>query len=241
MLPAPSDLTRWRRLLYATLGGPNPFVSWLEPVWHGEPEVARVVLYQVYPARATPPLFWGERQRVVAVKGCPVPDARFRIEPNVDILTWRQWQLFERFGCIAQPYWIVQGHRGGHKRQFTQIEARTLRAMNLPDEPPTAGDLPFAPVDQRVIRALIPLNAMRVYAKAKALYERTPDDFDAEERDAVVRGSQQLNAWLSEQVAQAFDDVLTYRRRPHDLFERVGGAVPDLERLESEILSATSS
>lgn len=224
MLPAPSDLDRWRRDLYAVCGAPNEFVSHLEPVWHGEPEVCRIVLYQVIPARGCSPLFWGADQRETLRDGYPAPDPRFRLALNPEALTWRQWQLYERFGTIAQPFWIVQGPHGGHKRQFNPVERRLLTGMGLPADPPLAGDLPYAPLDSRVLDAIRPLDVMQMWAKASALYERTPADFDREERDALQRGSRQLNQWLSTQMAHAFDDVLTYRKTVADVFDRVGDA-----------------
>ena len=237
MLPAPSDLPRWRRELYAACGAPNDRVSFLEPVWHGEPEVCRVVLYQVFPAWATSPLFWDEEQeqRQVTILGRPAPDPRFRVSLNPEALTWRQWKLYERFGSIAQPFWIVQGSTGGHKRQFNQVESRLLGALGLPTEAPLAGALPFAPVDSRVIRQLVPLDAMRMWSKARELYERTPDDFDAEERDALRKGSAQLSSWLGEQVGHAIDDVVTYRKRLHDVFDHRAGEDTDLDAVERAV------
>jgi hypothetical protein len=220
MLPAPSDLDRWRRDLYAACGRPNPHVSFLEPVWHGEPEVCRVVLYQVAPPWATSPLFWTEAQeaRVTRLRGYLAPDPRYKVDVNPDALTWRQWQLYERFGGIGQPYWIVEGTRGGHLRRFSDLEQRLLRATGLPDTPPVIGSQPYAPVDQRVIRAVAQRDTMRLWAKAKALYERSPDDFDRDDRDALARGEQALTRWLTDQVAEAFDDVLTYRKTVRDVF-----------------------
>lgn len=218
MLEAPSDLDRWRRRLYRTTGAPNDYLSWLEPVWHGDPEVARVVLYQVIPARATPPLFFADDQRVILDGTFRKPDPRFRVSILPEMLTHYQWDLYQRFGCFAQPFWIVQGAKGGHKRQFNDIETRLLAGMGLPTTPPLAGDLPYAPVDNRTIDALVPLDEMRMWAKAKDLYERTPDDFDRDEAEALERGSKRLEQWLADQVAHAFDDVLTYRKTAADVF-----------------------
>lgn len=236
MLPAPSDLPRWRDQLYAVCGRPNGWLSWLEPVWHGD--IGRMVLYQVIPPWATSPLFWAEEQerRVVTIQNRRAPDPRYRVALNPEALTWRQWQLYERFGAMAQPYWIVQGHRGGHKRQFSAVEQRLLAALGKPIDPPAGGDLSYAPLDQRVLDQLAQLDAMRLYGKAKALYERTPDDFDAEERDAIQRGSARLTAWLSEQVAEAFDDVLTYRKTAADVFHAVGDG-PDRSEAMAEAVA----
>ncbi len=233
MLPAPSDLDRWRQQLYVVSGSPNEHLSWLEPVWHGEPEVCRVVLYQVIPSWATSPLFWAEGQhdRVTRINGRLAPDPRYRVALEPQLLTWRQWELYERFGCMAQPYWIVQGTRGGHKRQFNATEERLLSATGQPTTPAAAGDLPFAPVDERVFRALARMDEMAMWTKAKALYDRDPADFAADERDALRRGQQKLTAWLTDQVAEVFDETLTYRKTARDVFEAVGSdaPLPDLD------------
>lgn len=242
MLPAPSDLDRWRRDLYDACGRPNPHVSFLEPVWHGEPEVCRIVLYQVVPAWATSPLFWDEaqEQRVTRIQDHLAPDPRYRLSLNPLALTWRQWQLYERFGCFAQPYWIVEGAHGGHLRQFSDTETRLLRALGLPDTPPEIGSQPYAPLDQRVFAAVSQRDEMRMWGKAKQLYERTPEDFTAEERDALKRGEAKLTQWLSDQVAEAMDDVVTYRKTVRDVFGSVGSDDP-LPDLDAELAASLIS
>lgn len=243
MFPAPSDLPRWREALYAVCGRPSSAISWLEPVWHGEPETCRVVLYQVIPPWGASPLFWAPEQyrRTVTLMDRMAPDPRYRVSLNPEALSWRQWQLYERFGCVARPFWFVQGSTGGHKRQFNQVEQRLLRGLGLPDTPPGLGDLPFAPLDRRVLDQLAKLDEMRMWSKARELFERRPEDFDADEQAALQRGSVKLTEWLGEQVAHAIDDVTTYRRKVADWFPAgVTDDGPDLDQIEADIAAEYS-
>lgn len=57
-------------------------------------------------------------------------------------------------GCLAAPFWVIQGTDGGHKWRYSAEEAAWARWAGLPDEPPAAGELAYADCDQRVVRKL---------------------------------------------------------------------------------------
>lgn len=238
MLPAPSDLPRWRALIQGAFGGPNPVLSWLEPVWHGE--VGRVILYQMFPAAVTPYILWDEeahRRAVHAPDGKRIqPDPRVRVSIVPELLSPAQLRLYEAFGCIGQPFWVVEGVKGGHKRQFTPIERRLLKATGHSGEPPVIGSQPYAPVDQRVIDALRPLDQVRQWALMTAFFERSPDQMDAETKATMEGASREVTKWLADQVAWAFDSEITYKRKL-DL-RSTDAPMPDLDRMDAEIHQA---
>jgi hypothetical protein len=212
MLPAPSDLARWRAEMHDVFGGPNQTISWLEPVWHGD--VGRVVLYQMVPPRFTSPALWGADQRIVSESGREMPDPRFRVMLDPRLLSPEQIDLYLRYGVYGQPYWIVEGHTGGHKRRFTALESRLLLSLGHSGDAPVAGSQPYAPIDLRVYRQLVKLDQAQTWAFARALNERDPAFFDREERDALEAAQRNVESWLMEQVGEAFDDYTTYRSKP---------------------------
>ena len=65
-----------------------------------------------------------------------------------------QWEMYRETDCVAIPCWVIQGDHGGHAFQFSENYAALCRFRKMPDAPPAPGELPYAPFDQRVIRAL---------------------------------------------------------------------------------------
>ena len=111
-----------------------------------------------------------------------------------------QWELYRETGCYAQPFWIIQGDRGGHKRRFTPLETRLLKANGRPGDPPFPGDLPYAELDNRVIDQLVRYDRLRrtnrdlALAKQRAAYRQEDKE----------RAQREFNAgmleWLDQQV-----------------------------------------
>lgn len=211
---APADLPRWQAEV-AALYPPSERLSWLHLDWH--PEVARLVIYQCLPPLAVPSALWREDQSVLRWRNHWIPDPRSRLCLDRRHLDHVQWRLYEQFGTYAQPYWILQGTGGGHRRRFSATEARLLRVMGHAGDAPLPGDLPYAPFDGRVLEKLGALDRMQMWRKAIDLYEREPEAFDAEEQEALDTGRDELNRWLAEQVDHAVDDVTTYKRSLTDM------------------------
>lgn len=74
-----------------------------------------------------------------------------------------QWEMWQRYGVYARPYWVLQGERGGHQYAYSPEQARVAVQKGQPDAPPAIGSLPFAPFDERVQRQL------RVHSRLLAL------------------------------------------------------------------------
>jgi hypothetical protein len=66
----------------------------------------------------------------------------------------RQWQLWHEHDALANTVWWVQGEHGGHKPRLSHIEKAMAGMAGLPLDTPVPGELPYAPVDQRVTDAL---------------------------------------------------------------------------------------
>jgi hypothetical protein len=146
------------------LAPPSPQVSHLTLFWcSGTPlaPIQRWLVYQAVPVRyltegrlaaflAYAPCRCATRPLALSGWDRPCPRCGHRPSPE------RQQVLdyYLRTGCLAAPFWVVQGHAGGHKWKYSAEEAAWARWAGLPDEPPTAGDLAYAECDQRVIRKL---------------------------------------------------------------------------------------
>lgn len=109
-------------------------------------------------------------------------------------------------GCLALPYWVIQGHDGGHRRLYSQVDQQAARLLNQPQEPPETGSLCYAPVDNRVIRKI----------RANDLAQRAFFDLrDAAEHDrkaAQLAFNTALSDYVDLGVEKAMDEVPIQRR-----------------------------
>lgn len=65
-----------------------------------------------------------------------------------------QHYMFRTHRVEASRFWVLQGDHGGTPACYTEREERMLKAMNEPTEVPPPGLLPFAPFDERAVRAI---------------------------------------------------------------------------------------
>lgn len=66
------------------------------------------------------------------------------------------WEHYRATGELVIPrrLWVIQGHNGGHPFQISMVEQKLRREQGLPEDVPSAGDLPFAEFDRRVLVGL---------------------------------------------------------------------------------------
>lgn len=62
-----------------------------------------------------------------------------------------QWEMYRSHRVWARELWVLQGDQGGHATQYSPQEQDVLRLLGLPTDPPRLGDLPYAPLDTRVL------------------------------------------------------------------------------------------
>jgi len=159
--------------------------------------VERWVFYNVVPDPAKyPPMLFepftlsGRRNGVVR----PVVDlSRRAMDRN-------QWAIYRETGRYAQPYFVVQGDRGGHKRNYTEIEAKLSKFHGGTGEPPGLGELPYAEPDERTWTKLEQLDLARFWTHAIALDERKPEHFEADEKEALKDFRRKLWEWMDEKA-----------------------------------------
>lgn len=202
--PAPAQLAVWQAECTALFGSPNEHVSWLHLDWYDDEDVNRLVVYQCSPRAKLSPF------HMDFLNGPPPrKDAMGRATKDSPPMLRQQWELSQRYGCWAQPFWIIQGARGGHKRRFSATETNLLKIAGLPITPPDAGDLPYAPWDTRVVHQLAQLDDMRRWEKCEDFASRKWDTLDAEEQAAVKDMRKAHLKWLDTQVERAIDSVRT--------------------------------
>lgn len=107
----------------------------------------------------------------------------------VDRRTWEIHQHYAAQGVLVGPrrFWVIQGDGGGHPYQIEQADETMRLALGLPADVPSAGDVPYAPFDQRV------LDGIREYDLARFAFGGNPATqavrarvarWDATEREA---------------------------------------------------------
>lgn len=186
---------RWAAEL-ARITEPSTRVSSLLIRWHPGTErkatkfrtrrwmaVERWIVYQKVPIRATPMVLFapygqtfGRRVRV-RTRGVDL------LRPLVDRV---QWELYLETGCYCQPYWVLQGPNGGHRRNYDRQEEQLAQLVGLPTAPPDLGALPYVEPSSVTWRKLNELDELRRYKLALAFDQRPAEQLEADEREARI-------------------------------------------------------
>lgn len=220
----PEEVDYWQSRLDA-LYPRNIELSWFKLEWTPGEEwepLHRWFLYQMIPAPRISPLvagfLRGPNPRDYTYLDRVTGEVRRRRQ--APMVSMQQWRLFRRYGCMAIPYWVIQGETGGHKLRFTRREGLIARTRGRPPRPPEAGVLPYAPMDERVIQKLQEQHRMSQYVLLLDYLAQNPGDLDREEQEKEKELEGQLWSWLSTQV----DDIL--REAPHGVLEQMAGLDP---------------
>lgn len=127
-------------------------------------------------------------------------------------VTRQEWELYrEHQKAIPKLYWIIQGEQGGHKRRYDQLEQQWLHHAGLPTDPPSPGDLPYAPYDRRVYDQL----AQR--AALKQMQSKLSQD-----RGEAATQKQELRAAIVKWIESQSRQVLESQRISLDGIPRTG-------------------
>jgi len=191
------------------------FLWQLQP-WAGVPDAVRRELQGPHPrtnARLTyvPRTVNGQSELRPALVGGPC-----RL---IDRRTWELHRAHEAAtGERVWPrrLWVIQGPQGGHPFAITGAEQSHRRAAGLPDDVPSAGDLPYAEFDPRVLTALERYDLWRyaqglgdpVSAAAKATIARLTADERAAHRLLWAKWETLADEWASGAAHAARQDGL---------------------------------
>lgn len=78
----------------------------------------------------------------------------------VKLIDRRAWEIHRQVErttgelVIPRRLWVIQGDNGGHPFQIAMTEQKLRREQGLPEDVPSAADLPYAEFDRRVLVAL---------------------------------------------------------------------------------------
>lgn len=144
--------------------------------------IERWLIYQRVPMYATP-----------LTLHAPPPSTNRRVRshprhPNLvlGLMDRVQRDLYRETGCYHQPYWVLQGTQGGHRRNYDRTEEQLAQLLRLPQEPPALGKERYAEPDVRTWAKLYELDTLRRYKKMLAFDKRSVAELDEEEREARV-------------------------------------------------------
>jgi len=191
-LQPPAD---WQRQLEEIIPR-GEVVSWLWVAWvPGDPAdpVQRWVLYEATPAARVSEYF----REAIQGLGEAADDGEALTAEQLRIL-----DFWHREKALLEPFWVIQGERGGHKYRFTETEKARLRLHSLPDDPPLPGALPYAPFDQRVLRQIRAWHALRhAYANIREMNKHRRDRAEQDFR-------RELLTWLQGQIAGSTEEAI---------------------------------
>jgi hypothetical protein len=153
----------------------------------------------VQPEPAKPPMYDANGQYIPAQHA---QRGHWRTEA---LVSQTQYDLYHATGGhFGRPLWVVQGSNGGHRRKLKPKERMLLKlAGRAQTDVPLMGDLPYAPIDFRVIHALLERDSL-MYWNAKLADDQRQGLADRNEGAAFRRT---LLDWFDKQVAQAVDGV----------------------------------
>ena len=173
---------------------------------------ARWVLYTM-----TPPALIGDPTRLAMLDELPwweLPTDRQW--GRIMSVTTYQYAMWREYRCLARPYWCIQGDEGGTPMAYTMRESAILRAQNLPTDVPNPGSFPFAPFDERVVRALLARDKFRQLGGA---LDRLTDpakavaDIKAEEAEAETLFRTEFVKWFKARMEPNAEFIGTHLRK----------------------------
>ncbi len=195
-------------------------------VWEpGEPQVPiqRYVLWQMRPRLNTWKMIQRGDPRVLGLTQEP-PRRNARWDAHGQC--YRKWggglamtdrltyDLYQQTGQYGQRWWVIQGEHGGHRYELTGTEKKLLamRTARRDVDIPLAGDLPYAPFDERVLRHLRQLESVARWQKVCYYADANERRLDAEEQKEAEGARAALSDWLDAQFGAVFSEYLPVYR-----------------------------
>lgn len=125
------------------------------------------------------------------------------------MISLHQWKLYKETGRLGQPYWVIQGDRGGHRYDFTKTEKMIISRKTGQREvdAPLMGSLPYAPFDNRVLNKISNLDRLRRDEFAVAFAYKHPEQFEAAEERALQVAENDVWQWLESQIDDRLRDL----------------------------------
>lgn len=211
-------------------------IIWWEPGDTWEP-VQRWIIYAMWPKKAIPPHVLKELQG-------PHPRSAGRYSEKLGLwvdgpapnITRTAWEIYQKFGGWAQPFWVLQGENGGHRYRLHSWERVLLYLATGKKDVAAPGDLPYCEPDQRTWAALwqakLRNDEVQKVAMLATKYRGELDGEDAQLVDQAVR--EYVRSW-GESVGQHADELAWALRRNTSL-PRTHAVEDDRESDEEELM-----
>ena len=118
------------------------------------------------------------------------------------------YQLYQDTGMFGQRWWVIQGNTGGHRYLLNPTEKKLLgsKADGRFQDVPLAGDLPYAPFDQRVVQHLGEIEQVAIWQRVVQHAEANEARYDADEKFSAEVARSALADWLDRQYAATWDE-----------------------------------
>ncbi len=118
-----------------------------------------------------------------------------------------QWAIYKETGRYAQPFWVVQGDRGGHRRNYTAVMSKVSVLNGGRGDPFDMGELRYAEPDGRTWEKLATLDLARFWTHSLSLFDRKPELFDKLEEEAMKDYRRLLWDWMDEKAYESCSGV----------------------------------
>jgi len=157
-----------------------------------------------------------------------------------------QWDLFQQTGCYSQRFWIIQGHKGGHKWRLSEAERGLLQNMGVGGDTPLPGDLPYAEYDQRVFTKIARGDRLMRWRMAQPWDDRQERKTEAglwvrrDRHDEEQQFQQEMYDWLMDQIEEVVSEIpRSLLPDPSSYMNMGSGPTVDEGALEEELITLT--
>ena len=143
----------------------------------------------------------------------------------------RQWEFWQAGGGFLEPFWVIQGSKGGHPYQYSQAEQQLMEAQGLTAHLVRPGDLPYADPDLRVIPKIQELDRIRLYGFVLDRAENVRYQLDHEELMAARQLRQEVSDYVDRMAAEVGEELASQAMK-----EVWDGDIPETDRRLEEKL-----
>ena len=211
-------------------------IIWWEPGDEWEP-IQRWIIYQMLPKKAIPPHILKELQgphpRSTGSYSKALGCWKNGCAPNI---TRTAWEIFQKFGGWAQPFWILQGENGGHRYKLFPWEKVLLHLATGRKDTAAPGDLPYCEPDQRTWASLWDAkHRSEEAAKVAMLATKYRGELDGEDVQMVDKAAREFVKSWGESVSQHADEF-AWALRKNPSMARADAVDADYDADEEDLI-----
>ena len=119
----------------------------------------------------------------------------------------QQWDYYQITGNLLRRYWVVQGTRGGHRIEYSQVESRISAIHGGPAQPPYAGDLPYQVPNKITFESLTNIQALLLDLKVIKTVENGVLAAKSDDRDVLEQMRKDVWNHMSNQIEESTEEL----------------------------------